>query len=211
MPEAGPGPARAGAPDRRSRKKARTRQQIYAAAMRCFSERGFDAVTVEEICAAADVARGTFFAHFPTKASLLHEFGRSVAAELRADPREYPDAASELRCLLDLLCDKLISQADVLSAMLREFNAHPTHVGDADDERGLSHWVHDIIARGQARGELRRSIDPELATGVFLATSMGVLKSVAALHTGRLHRPGLTPQAIRMQYFELMFRGLVES
>ncbi len=71
------------APSRRARKKERTRAQIYGAAMQLFLARGYDAVTIEEICAAADVARGTFFLHFPTKDALLGEYGRQASAELR--------------------------------------------------------------------------------------------------------------------------------
>ena len=67
-------------PSRRARKKERTRREIYQAAMDLFAARGFDAVTVEQICEAADVARGTFFLHFPTKSALLFEFNRAVAA-----------------------------------------------------------------------------------------------------------------------------------
>jgi AcrR family transcriptional regulator len=41
-----------------------------------FTERGFDAVTVNEIAEAAEVAKATLFAYFPTKESLvLHGVG----------------------------------------------------------------------------------------------------------------------------------------
>src|SRR5262245_13297237 len=69
---------------RRARKKARTRQAIYDAAMALFLERGYGAVTVEDVCRAADVAKGTFFLHFPTKDALLAEYGREATDDLRA-------------------------------------------------------------------------------------------------------------------------------
>ncbi len=43
--------------------------------MNLFLRRGFEAVTIEEICDAADVARATFFLHFAGKESLLTEYG----------------------------------------------------------------------------------------------------------------------------------------
>jgi len=67
---------------RRERKKERTRQEIYRVAMELFVARGFAAVTIEDICHAADVAKGTFFLHFPTKDALLLEYGEQVSGEL---------------------------------------------------------------------------------------------------------------------------------
>ncbi|MFD7992607.1 TetR family transcriptional regulator [Streptomyces mexicanus] len=54
----------------RERKKEQTRQRIAAVAARMFAERGFDEVTVNEIAEAAEVAKATLFAYFPTKESL---------------------------------------------------------------------------------------------------------------------------------------------
>ncbi|MFF0312620.1 TetR family transcriptional regulator [Streptosporangium sp. NPDC004379] len=55
----------------RERKKEQTCRRITAAAMRLFAERGFEAVTVNEIAEAAEVAKATLFAYFPTKESLV--------------------------------------------------------------------------------------------------------------------------------------------
>ncbi|MEU9000065.1 TetR family transcriptional regulator [Streptomyces caniferus] len=54
----------------RERKKEETRRRIAATAWRLFAERGFEAVTVSEIAEAAEVAKATLFAYFPTKESL---------------------------------------------------------------------------------------------------------------------------------------------
>jgi AcrR family transcriptional regulator len=58
---------------RRERKKQLTRRAISDVATEMFMERGFDAVTVAEVAAAADVAVQTVFNHFPTKEDLFFD------------------------------------------------------------------------------------------------------------------------------------------
>ena len=58
-------------PGLRARKKQETRRQIYDAASRLFTARGFDAVPVAEIASAANVSVVTVFNYFPTKEDLV--------------------------------------------------------------------------------------------------------------------------------------------
>lgn len=55
----------------RERKKATTRRQILDAAVRLFSERGFEAPTIDEIAAAAETGKGTIYNYFRTKEDIL--------------------------------------------------------------------------------------------------------------------------------------------
>lgn len=55
----------------RERKKALTRRAIADAAIALFLARGFDAVSVSDIAAAAEISKPTLFRYFPTKEDLV--------------------------------------------------------------------------------------------------------------------------------------------
>ena len=72
----------------RERKKRETREAIAQAAADLFAERGFGAVTVDEVAAAADVSRQTVFNYFPTKEQMLFDRDAEVEAALVAAVRD---------------------------------------------------------------------------------------------------------------------------
>ncbi|WP_329409506.1 TetR/AcrR family transcriptional regulator [Nocardia vinacea] len=85
----------------RERKKRHTRAAISDAAIRLFLADGFDAVSVVDIAATAEVSKRTLFKYFPSKEDLVvHRFADHVARRPawhgtgRADKRRWPRCAS---------------------------------------------------------------------------------------------------------------------
>jgi AcrR family transcriptional regulator len=171
--------------------------------MRLFARSGFGAVTLAEICEAADVGRGTFFLHFPSKAALLYEFNQRVAEDFRAslvEPRA--PARAELTALVERMSVELVAQAEIMTAMLAEFFASPETLAASASEDALPSLVTEIIQRGQARGEFTREIDARLAAASFFATA-------AAIISGQVFRDGdVSPEEVNRQFLRITFSGL---
>ncbi|MGP8297504.1 TetR/AcrR family transcriptional regulator [Streptomyces inhibens] len=88
---------------RRERKKAQTRQALADAAMRLFTERGFDDVGVREVAEAADVSLSTLFKHFPSKEALVFDLDADVESALVAAVRDRAPGQPVLHALRDHL------------------------------------------------------------------------------------------------------------
>ena len=194
----------AGVDSRRARKKERTRGQIYAAAMELFLARGFDAVTIDEICAAADVARGTFFLHFPAKDALLSEYGRQAFAELVAVVEGSKGGAAEtLELALTFLAERASRHAAVVRLVVRETAQSPAAITDTTAAgRDMTDLFATIIRRGQRAGELRRSADPVLAGAVLASAYL----AIAGEWARRSDSPDLS--ALVRGTLDLILRGL---
>src|SRR5690606_24730285 len=67
----------------RDRKRLRAQSLIYDCAVDLIVERGYDSVSVDEICQRAEVGRATFFRYFGSKAGLMIEFDRRVVLDIQ--------------------------------------------------------------------------------------------------------------------------------
>lgn len=152
---------------RREQQKERRRRQIFEAALRLFREQGFDRTTVEEIAAAADIAKGTFFNYFPTKEAVLLHLNDMQVARLRAVVEETPGFATmasreQIATIFSALAAGVELQRDLVPLLIAEVLKRRLvlqeneRMIDADFEQFLA----TIVAGGQARGELRADIEP---------------------------------------------------
>ena len=99
----------------RERKKRAARDSIAATARRLFAERGYDAVTVAEVAAAAEVSEKTVFNHFATKEDLAFAGREQGLDRLVTDITERaPDASvmDVFRALTRLVLDELFAGGD---------------------------------------------------------------------------------------------------
>ncbi|WP_300608933.1 TetR/AcrR family transcriptional regulator [Trebonia sp.] len=110
----------------RERSKARRREAIIRAAYQLFAERGFDATTVADIAAAAEVAPRTVAMYFPSKQDIaLSRYSEGIESLTAAVGSRAP--GETLIGVLDrwLRDADLHSDADMKRLALRMFAANP--------------------------------------------------------------------------------------
>lgn len=96
----------------RSRKKLRTRHAIQDAALELFVVQGYDATTVEQIAASAEVSPTTFFRYFGSKSELVKGDQGGRLPALQVAIRERPDHEDDLEVLRAAIQQEWISSID---------------------------------------------------------------------------------------------------
>ncbi len=158
-----------------------------------FVERGFDEVTVDDVCAVAEVAKGTFYFHFPSKAALL------AAAFQRSD-----DEIVEF-------AERLVESGRPFGQVVLEFgeraaaNTQPIpkdlvrravlealgHIGfgpaaEQGDSRRAA--LTQLVGYGRARGELLEDV---ATRDVVMTLGWAILQGILIWSSTDGDRPGL--------------------
>ncbi|MGY2888656.1 AcrR family transcriptional regulator [Bradyrhizobium sp. USDA 4524] len=111
--KANPAPPTAGL---RARKRQETRERLTKAAMMLFLERGFEATTLDDIVAAADVSRRTFFHYFASKEDVVLAWQEDGTAALIAAVAARPATESMLQAAENAIAD-MVKQIDPREAV----------------------------------------------------------------------------------------------
>jgi AcrR family transcriptional regulator len=176
-----------------------TRDRIYNAALALFRERGFDATTMRDIAAAADMSLGAAYHYFPSKEAIVlayydrvsREHARRVAVEATADKPLATRLGIAFRSKVDILRD----DRPLMGALLR-FAGDPRHPLSFFGPSTRQHRLESMAAFAAAIGDEKLPDDlARLAPVALWALHMGLLlyflhdgsagaKRTAALTTG---------------------------
>ncbi|MEV8341833.1 TetR/AcrR family transcriptional regulator [Streptomyces niveus] len=159
----------------RERKKLKTRVAIREATYRLITDQGYEATTVEQIAAAAEVSPSTVFRYFPTKEDIVltDEFDPVMEAAIRARPADEPPLES-LRAVLRQAVEAILAdQPEELlqrSKLMLEIPAVRARMTETMAETSLllSRAVADRTGRDEGDLEVR----------VFTASVMAALREV---------------------------------
>ncbi len=157
-----------------------TRTRITEAAIKLFSDRGYETASVDDICARARLSKGAFYHHFPSKQALflallddwlkivdlaIEAAGDRSAPEtfvqmLKTFPRIFETAGGHLPMILEFWL-QASRDPKVWKATIAPY-------------RRYQEYMASLIRKGIAEGSFVET-DPDVAARLVLATAMGLL------------------------------------
>jgi len=142
------------------RKNTAVETEILRVAAIIFSECGYQGTTLDDIAAAANISRRTFYSYFAGKDDLLRHIYRevittSMAAAKRIAQQDLP-AREKLRSLIRQQVSNLTAHTALLRVFFMEVVSLPGPLSRsvARANRSYSHIIERVIAEGVRTGEL---------------------------------------------------------
>ena len=191
---------------RQDRRRRKTRDALYRAALRLFEERGFEETTVQAITEAADAGKGTFFHHFPTKDHVLVAYWDEFNARLLDALEAIKKRTLRNRLLAAMeICGHAAQSEPALGRILlgRVFTSPALMHSDQQNETRLVAWLEGVLRDGVERGELRDGADLESFTHLFIANMSSTFRDYILFG-------GESPAELMSRRLRLLLRSVEE-
>lgn len=155
------------------------RSEILEAARRVFADRGFADTTVDDVAAAAGIAKGTIYLYFKSKREIYLAALRRDLETLHAETKRRMDEArsadEKIRAFIATrvrFCDE---NRDFFRIYHAEFNNIFVHPSNAHDElKGIyteqASLLRSVVEELQSRGEVKRMPSDALAFALYDVT-----------------------------------------
>ena len=168
----------------RDNKRIRVRGEILQVCEKLFRSQGFEATSIDDIAAGAEISRQTFFNYFAGKDAVVTELaiawlkeqaelpsaetlakavgaGKSVLAEARWFVAAQARAIEVDRTFMTLV---IVHAAP--------FGGGAARTGQAEQGRNIFRGVAEIMRAGQANGEINPALDPLRAAEVYVSAML---------------------------------------
>jgi TetR/AcrR family fatty acid metabolism transcriptional regulator len=170
-------PAATAPPDAPPDAEPEKRRAILHAAVKVFAAKGYQGCRIADVARQAGVAYGLVYHYFRSKEELLESvfaeqwtiFNRSIGAIADGPGPASEQLASICRFAIDVFRTAPEAVRVLLLEVARTPNALRAGSTRQTFESALT-LVADVVRRGQARGELRRDVDPVIAATCLLGT-----------------------------------------
>jgi len=170
-----------------------TRSRILEAAQRLFARKGFEATTTRDLAAAAGVAEGTLFRHFPNKKAILVEVATQGWVELLTDLLTELSEMGSYKAVAQVMRRRMLNlheNSDMMRVCFIEAQFHPElrERIQTDAIAKMTEVAEAFFETAMERGTYRR-IDPRVVARVFLG-----MFAVAGFSDQTIMSPNASPR-----------------
>ena len=186
----------------RELRRQQTRERILGASIAEFKLSGMAGADVNAIVAAAGVAHGTFFFHFPSKEHVLLELERHEEARMAKEFARYLDGRHDLATVLTEVVSLVTGLEQRLGSLLfKELLAlhfSPTRPSrDEWTDHPIIVLLVDEIERARGDGAVHPEVDAFYSGAFFLLGIYGVLTTTGTSETRDTMLAKLVATALR--------------
>lgn len=142
--------------------KENTRDKIYRVASKLFLEKGYNDVTVDDICTACDISKRTFYYHLKSKNDILFHYYDHVIdniTPLLIEMLGIDSSWDQLILMFDHLINMMMNLGPDINSQLLSINLQDNK-NTFDLRQNLTDIAIQIIANGQADKQIRNLSDP---------------------------------------------------
>ena len=196
------------ATSRRAVQRRETRERVFAAALAEIARSGLAAADVGAIAAAASVARGTFYFHFPTKEHVLAELERREELRIVADLERRRGSEGDLPALLTAVVRQVRAAERRLGpGLFRDMLS--IHFGATSPERSrldehpLAVFIVEAMRDALRGGHIGNDRDANDVAVIFLTGLFALLATRGG--------PSRTRDALLDTYVGTILQGVVRS
>ncbi len=184
-----------------------THARLLDSALKQFAANGYEATSVDDICAEAGVSKGAFYHHFESKQALFLALLNSwlQAVDSGLSQLQKPTVPRTLLAMTDILPNVLSAAKDQLPMFLEFWlqASREEKIWEATIEpyRHFRGYFAGMIVRGMKEGTLRK-VDPDVTGQIILSMAVGILLQALlepeGAHWGSTARQGM----------QILMRGL---
>lgn len=189
-------------PTMRDTRRLQTRERILGAAIAEFKRTGMTGAEVNTIAAAAGVAHGTFYFHFPTKEHVLLELERGEEARVAAAFGRFLDGEHDLRASLAEVVALVIGIEQRFGPILFKevlalhFSPSRPESEDWTDHPVIVQLVREIES-ARRDGNVHPEVDAFYSAVFFLLGVYGVLSTTDDVEVRNIMLDKLVSSAVR--------------
>lgn len=157
---------------RTQKRSIETRKRIFEEALKLFLKKGFENTTVAEITEAVDVAKGTFFTHFPTKEAIMGELGKQVLEQMESAGGSFQRGSANFQTQILKLFEAAgrwhEKNRDLSRLVIQLLTASPGGMeADRPNRIRFVGLLSELVRQGQKAGEFASKRNPEIAANAM--------------------------------------------